>query len=92
MRPPTSRTPINDLAELLRREVLPRIYGKPVQFVMLVFTETEGGRADWISTVEREDANTAVAEWLQKMDPAMAKRVFDRLLQQNLTGPELVQG
>jgi len=91
-----SRTPINDLAELLHKEVLPRIYGKPVQFVMLVFTdEPEGAggvRADWISTVKREDANTAVAEWLQRMDPEMAKRVFDRLLQQNLTGPERVQG
>lgn len=87
---PISRAPINDLASLLHKEVLPEIYGQPVQFVMLVFTEA--GRCDWISSCEREDANTAVAKWLQKMDPAMAKRVFDRLLQQNLTGPERVQG
>lgn len=70
MSPPTSRTPINDLAELLHKEVLPEIYGQPVQFVMLVFTELEAGRLDWISTVEREDANTAVAEWFAEDGPS----------------------
>lgn len=82
--------PLQGLAELLDKEVLPRIYGRRVQFAMLVFDRPEN--CDWIATCDREDANTAVAEWLQKMDPAMAKKVFDRLLAQNLYGPEVPNG
>lgn len=69
---PTQERQIKDLADFLNNEILPKIYGKKMGFLLLITDFNTVGLADYVANGKREDC----IEWMRETVERFEKMEF----------------